>query len=236
MRILMIILTAVVWFPSVALGQNVLIPVQGTLAAADGTPINGVVSIELGLYEEDFGGTPIWSEVRDLTVRRGYFTVFAGDITPLDATVFRDHSLLIFSFSVEGEESRFQLGAVPTAAFAHHAAEAAHAESAQFADDAATLEGRASSDFAAVDHSHTLDCTTVVSTVTVVPGTTSVAEATCPRGYVPTGGGFDTTWGSSTASRSRPNSAGNGWACGLRNNTTAHRDEHCYAICCRIAP
>ena len=121
------------------------LPVQGILAAADGTPVDGETSIRFALYASEIGGTELWFEPQTVLVDEGLFTVYLGDVNPLDLAFFRDNGNVWLGVQVgtDAEMDRIQLATTGFAAFA------------QYSGDAATLAGHAADEFqlsgAAVD-------------------------------------------------------------------------------------
>ena len=122
-----------------------LLPVQGVLTEADGTPVAGDADLRFALYASALGGTALWSETQTVLVEDGLFTVYLGTLEPLDLALFRDHDALFLGVAVDAEPEldRFEIGSTGFAAFAQYAGTAAHA------DDAATLGGHDASHFAA---------------------------------------------------------------------------------------
>lgn len=58
---------------------------QGYLADAVGTPLNETVDMEFSLYQEETGGTPLWTEIQGgIVVSEGIFNVILGSSAPLD--------------------------------------------------------------------------------------------------------------------------------------------------------
>ncbi|MBI5500286.1 MAG: hypothetical protein HY907_08590 [Deltaproteobacteria bacterium] len=112
-------------------------PVQGVLADAGGTPVNGDVAIRFGLYTADLGGTEVWNETQTVTVDQGFFTAYLGDVTVLNLAVFRDNNGLWLGVRVgsDAEMSRFQVATTGYAAYA------------QYAGDAEMLGGTPAGDF-----------------------------------------------------------------------------------------
>lgn len=61
---------------------------QGRLVDAVGNPVQGDVSVELGLYTQASGGAAVWSESETLHVDAGYYAAVLGDTNPLTALDF----------------------------------------------------------------------------------------------------------------------------------------------------
>jgi hypothetical protein len=115
------------------LAQDVQLPVQGMLADADGTPIDGEIEMAFAIYADAKADEAAWSETVTVDVDSGLFTVYLGTSAPLSATVLRDAAAPEFSMTiVDDVESlgRWPLGSAPLAAYA------------ALAGDAQTLQGK----------------------------------------------------------------------------------------------
>jgi len=122
-----------------------LIPFQGRLAAVDGLPLEGGVTIQFSLYTEDAGGVAIYTETQTVTAREGTFTAYVGVTTPLDLATFRDEGDLWLGITVEDDVElapRYRLGSTPYSGFA------------QYCGEAAFLGGLSAADFARAVHTH----------------------------------------------------------------------------------
>ncbi len=65
-----------------------IISYQGVLTDTLGTPKpNGIYTFTFRLYEIPTGGTPIWTEIKDLSLTRGLFYTMLGDQTPFSSSV-----------------------------------------------------------------------------------------------------------------------------------------------------
>jgi len=121
---------------------------QGYLASAGGDPITGPVDLEFRIYDQESGGTALWSESHpSLAASNGLFTALLGSATPFPADLF-DGSARYLAIAVDGGDEmlpRQRIAAVPYALEAQHAAEAVNAT---------MLDGHQAADFAAADHSH----------------------------------------------------------------------------------
>lgn len=139
--------------PAPVLAQSAprYIPLQGSLAADDGTPRDGTFDVELRLYEQNDGGTAFYAEAQSVEVHDGLFTAYLGDGDPgdlgdgtdspaldLDTFVYHPQGIIFLGVTVGDDPEmtpRLQLGTVPFAAFA------------QTCGDAGTLGGMAAEDF-----------------------------------------------------------------------------------------
>jgi len=108
----------------VAAQTLVTVPVQGFLTDAAGTPIDGPTGLGMALYVDDVTPIPVFAETQTVEIRRGFFTVYLGDIAPLDAAIFRDERVLYVGIRVGADAEmspRIPLGEVPRSAFAVYA-------------------------------------------------------------------------------------------------------------------
>ena len=116
------------------------IPVQGFLTDSADQPLDGTVPVEFRLYPDSSAsaGTELWSSSRTLSVDDGAFSAYLGESTSLDLDLFETNSdvWLVIDVNNGGDLGPFEVGAVPTAGFAHGAA------------DAARLAGQPASNFA----------------------------------------------------------------------------------------
>lgn len=63
---------------------------QGKLAGNDGQPVsNGTYSIMFSLYNQETGGTALWTETKSVPVTGGVFSVLLGSVTELPDTAFQ---------------------------------------------------------------------------------------------------------------------------------------------------
>ncbi|MGM0558872.1 MAG: hypothetical protein ACQEVA_20965 [Myxococcota bacterium] len=138
LSILLVALVTLAAAPAAAQVPDTL-PVQGFLTDADDAPIDGTTTVTFRLYDNESGGSELWSETRDLEVREGRFSVYLGTQTPVDASLFTGGGDRYLGVTVgNGEEltPRFTLGTVP------------YAQVAEFAAAADTLQGLTPDDFA----------------------------------------------------------------------------------------
>jgi hypothetical protein len=103
-----------------------LIPVQGVLTDLGGNPVDGNTNIYLSIYDGEFSSTSLWSEsrtgVNQVFVDEGYFTVYLGEVTPLDFEALLETPALWLGIrvGVDPEMDRVRLAAVPFAQEAEH--------------------------------------------------------------------------------------------------------------------
>ena len=93
------------------------IPVGGLLTDLDGQALDGDYDMAFGLYESATGGTAIWSEVNQVTVDDGLFSVQLGSITTIDFLDLIEASDLWLGITVgaDSEADRIPIGTVPYA-------------------------------------------------------------------------------------------------------------------------
>ena len=121
-----------------------LLPVQGRLLDASGTPIDGTKDVTFHLYDAETGGTALFSETQSVTFDQGEFTVYLGSVETLDLGLLRDANAYWLELVVDGEtlSPRLRLGSVPYAGFA------------QYCGEASSLQGSGPEAFARADHTH----------------------------------------------------------------------------------
>lgn len=69
---------------------------QGMLSDGEGLPLNGLFSISMKLYEQQFFGEPIWEEVQQVSVENGVFDVLLGNNTSINNLKFNNAYWLEF--------------------------------------------------------------------------------------------------------------------------------------------
>ena len=114
--------------PSVALAQlNPFYPVQGVLQHSSGNAVNGTLTVVFTLYEEDNSSTGVWTETAQVVFDEGLFSIYLGEINPLDPSVFAGNDGLWLGITVgtDPEMDRVFLASAPYAAYAEHAGTAA---------------------------------------------------------------------------------------------------------------
>ncbi len=60
---------------------------QGYLTDTNDAPVNRVVAMMFSLYDVIEGGTPLWSESREVSVADGIYNVNLGELIPVCAIV-----------------------------------------------------------------------------------------------------------------------------------------------------
>lgn len=111
--------------PGLAHAQlNPFYPVQGVLEHSSGNPVNGTLTVIFALYQEDTSSTGIWSETTQVDFDEGLFSVYLGEVNPLDPSLFADNDGLWLGITVgtDPEMDRVFLASSPYSAYAEHAA------------------------------------------------------------------------------------------------------------------
>ena len=95
---------------------------EGLLLGDDGLPMEGEISLRVGLYEAAEGGNPLWFEDYQLLLVEGYYRVSLGSSDPSLADYF-DGQDRYFGFTVNNEEltPRHMVLSVPYARVAQDA-------------------------------------------------------------------------------------------------------------------
>ena len=62
----------------------VTLHVPGRLVAADGSPVEGVLTVLCSLYESTDAGSPVWFETLDVAVGEGFYAASLGTKTAID--------------------------------------------------------------------------------------------------------------------------------------------------------
>lgn len=122
-----------------------MLPVEGYLTAADGTPIDGPTTLRFSLYAGASDATALYSEEIVATVTKGFFAVYLGEVSPLSLAIIRDAPALYLGMGVMNEAEltpRVLLATMPFAAVA------------EYCKDAETVNGASAADFALAAHRH----------------------------------------------------------------------------------
>ena len=67
------------------MSQSRLINYQGNILDQQGNPYAGSAQMTFELYDREFGGSQLWSEIQNVTMNKGYFNVYLGSNTPFPA-------------------------------------------------------------------------------------------------------------------------------------------------------
>ena len=79
-----------------------LIPVQGVLADAAGTPVDDLTDLTFTLYDDEAGTTDLWTDTfTDVDVVEGFFTVYLGSNATLDFASLISNSEVWMGITVE---------------------------------------------------------------------------------------------------------------------------------------
>lgn len=128
-----------------------LVPLQGQVTDDQGVPVEGNLPVTVDLRAAGGSGAVLWSSARTASFEGGAFTLYLGEVTPLDLALFVTNPDAALVLTVDGDAlEAVPLAHTPLAAYAAHAATADRAATADFATaagDAATLDGRGASDF-----------------------------------------------------------------------------------------
>jgi hypothetical protein len=89
-----VVLIAILYVPSVWAVPR-LINYQGYLTDGNGNPLDGIYLMNLNLYIEDTGGTPLWTEQKSVTVEGGIFNVLLGSKEPFVGDEFDNEELYL---------------------------------------------------------------------------------------------------------------------------------------------
>ncbi|MBM3314636.1 hypothetical protein FJY71_02175, partial [candidate division WOR-3 bacterium] len=84
-------------------GDNVpmFINYQGYLTDTLGTPLSGTMAMAFAIFTDSSGGTQLWSQAMNVTVRLGVFNVKLA-LTPGDTSIFRDGNRRWLELRVNG--------------------------------------------------------------------------------------------------------------------------------------
>jgi hypothetical protein len=76
---------------------------QGYLFTEDGSPETGTVSMEFSFFDSESGGNNLgWTESRDIEVDQGMFSIFLGEVTPINPLLFTGGKAYL-EVKIEGE-------------------------------------------------------------------------------------------------------------------------------------
>jgi len=103
------------------------IPYAGVLTDSLGNPKpDGLYVVTFRLYPDSVSGLPVWTEIKEVSLRRGLFHTQLGDQSSLSPSLFSSRRWLGIKFGVDPELSpRVPLGSVPYSFLAQRADTAA---------------------------------------------------------------------------------------------------------------
>jgi hypothetical protein len=97
------------------------VPFQGFLTDELGAPIDGLTDITFSLYDQEVGGTALFSETRTIDVEQGFLNLFIGSVNTLDPDLF-DRPAVYLGVKINTDNEmidRTRLASVPYAFFAN---------------------------------------------------------------------------------------------------------------------
>jgi hypothetical protein len=183
------LLAAALLVPALALAQASvpaprLLPYQGRLLRADGTPETGAPRLAFRVYDAASDGTLLWSEQQSVPLTNGFYAVFLGSVTTFSAAIFDGHDRWL-GVTVEDEAElspRQQIASVAYAFMATSALQAtiaAHADSATTAGRAAAADSAATATYATTaGRASTADSATTAGTAASATTAANAAHAT----------------------------------------------------------
>ncbi len=97
---------------------------QGFLTDTGGSPLDGMVNLDLALYSTDSGGTEFWAETQtDVIVSQGIFSIQLGAVSPLVPGDF-DGSAIYLGIRVDGGAEMVPRTELLTSPYAFHSLDA----------------------------------------------------------------------------------------------------------------
>lgn len=90
-----VLLSLIVASVGSVMSQSRLINYQGNILDQDNKPYEGPVQMTFELYDKEFGGSQLWSEIQNVTMNKGYFNVYLGSTTPFPAGFSFDRELFV---------------------------------------------------------------------------------------------------------------------------------------------
>jgi hypothetical protein len=109
--------------PGVVFAEDPTLPFEGFLTGADDTPVEGMVELEIRIYDVEVDGTPVFEERQTTLVAGGFFQLEIGASVPLPASLFLGEGKRYLGLALAGEDEfvpQFVIGFVPYAIRALH--------------------------------------------------------------------------------------------------------------------
>jgi len=111
------------------MSQSRLINYQGNILDQLSNPYSGSAQMTFELYDREFGGSQLWSEIQNVTMNKGYFNVYLGSTTPFPADFSFNRELWVqVTVGTSAPYPRSPLTMVPAAFVSEVAALARFAE------------------------------------------------------------------------------------------------------------
>jgi hypothetical protein len=115
-----------------------LLNYQGYVTDSSGVPINNDLDMTFAIYDQESGGTSLWSETQtDITVENGVFSVLLGSGTSLPVNVFTDNDCWL-ELTLEGTQTLSPRTRIISVGYSYTAS---YADSASCAENADSLDG-----------------------------------------------------------------------------------------------
>jgi hypothetical protein len=109
-RLLPILLASVAMPAQAAVPASALI--EGTLGTGGGPAADGPYSVTLALYKDAQGGTALWSEKANITLKNGQFSHILGSVTPVNPAVLASAAYFGVAVAQDPELARKPLHSV----------------------------------------------------------------------------------------------------------------------------
>jgi hypothetical protein len=124
---------------------------------------DGTYQMVFALYDVESGGSSLWTETRDVSVRGGLFSIRLGEITPIPAPAIFDGRAIWLAITVGADPQtspRLPVSFVAYALYANRAATAGAATTAELAANSDRLGGQPPASYAPASHAHDADAIT----------------------------------------------------------------------------
>ena len=141
----------VAFVATAAYGQSPMINYQGKVTDTAGVPLDGTYSLHFKIYNQETGGTALWTETQpSVVVENGIFNVLLGNVNSIPSSLFNgDERWLGLKIGSDPEMTpRQQIVSVGYAL---------RADKANEADDSDKLDNHDSNYFAIAGHNHDSD-------------------------------------------------------------------------------